>query len=386
MSVIGKIDLPSNDYNNLVELKGLHSPEAKAYRAANPKMDFGNIDDIGNKDNPVGDNAAKVLENNASINNDVIPVLNDAIVKDPVADDANIKISDQVNKNQNNNTNFLTSFQEKLSSFTDMFKKDPKKSIVSDDYIPKSFDKDIGNAPEFSFGKEQTLGKASKKLGGKGLSESIPSTLTSPEATDVAGGSKSPFKASTATAALQAGSSAFSTYQKNKSLGEGIGSINDSIDTLKDTERIIAGEYSQDMIDIKSDLSETNQDAALQLMAQIKNNNEPATNLNTPSRVAADTKEKINARLDSFFSSQKSKTEDLADMMKTSADSSVAKITSSIDGLEKQKEEMQEAQKMNKFNTVIDIASAGANLALPGVGGMVAGTALGALKQENEYT
>jgi len=175
-------------------------------------------------------------------------------------------------------------------------------------------------------------------------------------------------------------------HQKNKSLGEGIGSINDSIDTLKDTERIIAGEYSQDMIDIKSDLSETNQDAALQLMAQIKNNNEPATNLNTPSRVAADTKEKINARLDSFFSSQKSKTEDLADMMKTSADSSVAKITSSIDGLEKQKEEMQEAQKMNKLNTVIDVATAGANLALPGVGGMVAGTALGALKQENEYT
>ena len=385
MSVIGKIDLPSNDYNNLVELKGLHSPEAKAYRAANPKMDFGNIDDIGNKDNPVGDNAAKVLENNASINNDVQPVLNDAIAKDPVASVS----KDLVGHNQKENSNFLTSFQKKLSSFTDMFKKDPKKSIVSDDYIPtagnKVFDKNIAK-PEFSFGKEQTLGKGSKKLGGKGLSESIPSTLTSPEATDVAGGSKSPFKASTATAALQAGSSVFSMHQKNKSLGEGIGSINDSIDTLKDTERIIAGEYSQDMIDIKSDLSETNQDAALQLMAQIKNNNEPATNLNTPSRVAADTKEKINARLDSFFSSQKSKTEDLADMMKTSADSSVAKITSSIDGLEKQKEEMQEAQKMNKLNTVIDVATAGANLALPGVGGMVAGTALGALKQENEYT
>jgi len=213
-------------------------------------------------------------------------------------------------------------------------------------------------------------------------------TLAKNTANNAEGSWLSKNKSNVAMAGLQAGTSAISTVQKNKALDGAIGDVNKSIDTLRDTKYDISGEFADDSRELGSELSESMQLNALELLQKSKENNEPVSNLSTgkSAEIARNNRDAINQKLEILFESTSSKAEDMAEAMKSSADSSVQKIQTSIEGLEKQKSEMEKAQKMNKWNTVVDVASAGANLALPGVGGMVAGTALGALKQENEYT
>jgi len=213
-------------------------------------------------------------------------------------------------------------------------------------------------------------------------------TLAKNTANNAEGSWLSKNKSNVAMAGLQAGTSAISTVQKNKALDGAIGDVNKSIDTLRDTKYDISGEFAHDTKELGSELSESMQLNALELLQKSKENNEPVSNLSTgkSAEIARNNRDAINQKLEILFESTSSKAEDMAEAMKSSADSSVQKIQTSIEGLEKQKSEMEKAHKMNKWNTVVDVASAGANLALPGVGGMVAGTALGALKQENEYT
>lgn len=213
-------------------------------------------------------------------------------------------------------------------------------------------------------------------------------TLAKNTANNAEGSWLSKNKSGVALAGLQVGASAIGTMQKNKALGGAISDVNDSINTLTDTKYNIAGQFSDDTRELDTELSETMQLNALNVLSQAKKQNEPVSNLSTGRsiQIAKDNRDLINEKLDSLYASTTSKAKDMANALKTSADSSVQKISSSIEGLETQKKAMEEAQKNNKWNTVVDVASAGANLALPGVGGMVAGTALGTLKKENEYT
>jgi len=164
---MGLVNHDKTAYNQLVQLKGLDSEEVKTYLANNPLI-AKEIKESNEKREKglLDNNASDGLVNGAGItsekegNNAKTPLLN-TDANNPVVEAATTNVTDQLYQNQKENPNFLTSFQKKLSSFTDMFKKDPKKSIVSDDYIPtagnKVFDKNIAK-PEFSFGKEQTLG------------------------------------------------------------------------------------------------------------------------------------------------------------------------------------------------------------------------------------
>ena len=389
MSSLINIDNKWNEYNNLVTKHGVDSEQVKAYLATNTEL----ADEIKN---PVGNKVVDELVKSSGITpekegaNDVTPLLNTETANNPIVNAATTDASDQVGQNQKTNPGFLSLAREKFSSFTDMFKKDPNENIISDDYIPKSFDKDIGKAPEFSFGKKQTLGKGIDKnyeelIGGR-LSESVPDTLTSPEATDIAGKTGGGLSAGQAAAGLQVGLSALSTISQNKSLDEAIDSIGDSIDVLDSTKREIAGSYAQDRIDIKSDLSETNQNAALEMMSKIKSNNtEPVTNLNIPSRAAEDIKSNINEKLNTFFSAQKSKSDDVLEAMKTGAETSVARITGDINSLKEEAKKMEDAKRNNWINTGIDVASAGVSLA-GGPAGMIGSSALQSLKKTNEYS
>jgi hypothetical protein len=314
------------------------------------------------------------------------------------------ELGDKLFVDQSGSDNFLSKLRNEadnligsaIKGIGDVFKRDNNKqpmlnSNIAGDAVANNategsaknlFDKNIGNAPEFSFG------KSANKLGGGNLADSIPSTIEPLSTASSSPSWLSQNKSNVALAGLQAGTSAISTVQKNKALSGAISDVDKSIDTLRDTKYNISGEFADDTRELGSELSESMQLSALQLLQKSKENNQPVSNLSTgkSAEIARNNRDAINQKLEILFESTSSKAEDMAEAMKSSADSSVQKIETSIEGLEKQKSEMEKAQKMNKWNTAIDIASAGANLVAPGVGGMVAGTALGALKQENEYT
>ena len=369
MSSLINIDNKWNEYNNLVKTHGPDSEQVKTYLATNTEL-------ANEIKNPVNKNASDLLEKDSyhtqetlvkAANdhydklegiptaekegvNDVTPLLDADVVDNPIVNAATTDASDQVGQNQKTNPGFLSSIGGAMTKFADkthsLFSKDPKESIVK-------------------------IGDESLKLPGIGKPE------------DVAGGGLS---AGQAAAGLQVGLSAMSTISQNKSLDEAIDSIGDSIDVLDSTKREIAGSYAQDRIDIKSDLSETNQNAALEMMSKIKSNNtEPVTNLNIPSRAAEDIKSNINEKLNTFFSAQKSKSDDVLEAMKTGAETSVARITGDINSLKEEAKKMEDAKRNNWINTGIDVASAGVSLA-GGPAGMIGSSALQSLKKTNEYS
>lgn len=246
----------------------------------------------------------------------------------------------------------------------------------NDPYTPNISGEDLMNNPEFQLpelGGQPMLnvGQAEDVVQSQGLGKA--SNFLKNNAGNIVKG-------------LSAGASIYNSVQANKQLDSSMSNIRDSINDLTNVKSEISSQYSDDIMRVNEDLSEGMQMNALNLVSQVKMP-EVNTNLSTgrASQVANDAIDKVSQRLDLLFSSQKQKSKDIADQLKISADSSMSKVSSSIDSLQTELGKMEQAKKNNKFNAIVDGVTFASSFVDP-TGGLVSGTIGNALKKSNEYS